>query len=249
MLMDNTVWVRTFGLRRSLNASLIKWGLRKLVLSSLLLLSLLLLHHTCTWRCLTSRLSYSFPPSRAGREPLPACSTTGWTATLCTPWTPSAPCTTCTSRPRNRRSTRPTTGPPCTRSRWPRDSLVIECAFDFELMLDATPCETDLKIKEIQRNSLGQYNKPAACVSCLPTAAHLKTSSWRLATARSTASSAAAARPSPRSSWRRWRRPSRRRTTRTWWCGSGWPCAPTCQRPECRYGAERLKNTAAVEIN
>jgi len=77
-------------------------------------------------------------------------------------------------------------------------------------------------------------NKLAVCVS-FPTAAHFKTSSWRLATALSTANSAAVAPPSPHSSWRRWKRPSRRLTTRMWWWGSGSPCAPTCQRPVCRY--------------
>lgn len=50
----------------------------------------------------------------------------------------------------------------------------------------------------------------------LPTAAHFQTSSWRLVTVLSTANSGAAARPSPRSSWRRWRRPSRKPTTQTW---------------------------------
>lgn len=80
-----------------------------------------------------------------------------------------------------------------------------------------------------------------------PTVAHSKTSSWRLVTAPSTASSGAAARPSPRSSWRRWRRPSRRPTIQMWWWGSGWPCAPTCPRPECRYECRQTtRNQKAV---
>ena len=48
------------------------------------------------------------------------------------------------------------------------------------------------------------------------TAGHSQTSSWRPVTVLSTGSSAGAARPSPLSSWRRWRKPSRKHTTLTW---------------------------------
>lgn len=56
----------------------------------------------------------------------------------------------------------------------------------------------------------------------------------------STESSGAVGRPSLPSSWRLWRRPSRRPTTPTWWCVNVWPCAPTCLRLECRYNTEVL---------